>query len=120
MSASSPRSGSRSSGRTLGSIGLLLGLSACTSPVPRPNASATRAARERWPGTTRVQLENGRSLFLARCSGCHNLPKPTDYSAQEWRPIVERMEPLAKLTNEQGELVLRYVVAIRESGPTGE
>ncbi len=73
-------------------------------------------ARARWPDASAESLEKGRQLFVARCNACHAYPEPSAHPDDRWPSITQRMAGKAKLGAADGELVLRFVLASRESG----
>ena len=97
---------------------LAAGLTACGgSAIPHPTDRHVSRAQAEWPGTTRQSLEHGRDLYVARCSGCHTLFAPTAYPAKRWREVLGKMARRARLSREQSELVLHYLVAMSGPGP---
>lgn len=62
-------------------------------------------------GITKEQMATAKTLYDARCGKCHDLPATTDHTASEWKPIIERMAPKAKLSAEEGTWLLAYVSA---------
>ena len=62
--------------------------------------------------TTIDPMVNGKSLYMTKCSKCHELPKVEDFTAQKWTGIVDWMAPKAKLTKEEKAMVLEYVHAM--------
>ena len=52
----------------------------------------------------------GKELFLANCGKCHKLYLPSDFSRQKWGSIIKKMQKKAKLTNEETQLVLNYIL----------
>jgi len=50
-------------------------------------------------------------LYNLRCGGCHGLPTPSDFTVEDWKPIMAAMAPRAKLTAEETNWVLAYVNA---------
>lgn len=90
-------------------------LSACaTLPSPTPGQAA-RAA-ERWPGVTLAVLEAGRDRYVAKCSSCHSPRVPGRYPEDTWSGYLDRMGGRAKLTDEDRDLILKYVLAVRVPG----
>jgi len=84
------------------------------APVPGPVSPAdVDRGRYRWPDVDRASLSAGRDLFAARCNGCHDYPALTSIPEADWPPIVEKMARKAKLSREQGQLVLRFVLVAR-------
>ncbi|MBS1548999.1 MAG: cytochrome C [Bacteroidetes bacterium] len=56
-----------------------------------------------------VDYAMGKDLFESKCGKCHDLPKPTEYSAEKWVGIMKSMAPKAKLDEKQSTLVYDYV-----------
>jgi mono/diheme cytochrome c family protein len=90
---------------------------ACTRPVASPVAADARWAEQRWPGTTVVDLEQGRGVFVSRCSNCHSLPDPTQKSADEWPSAVDEMAARARLSDEDKARVARYLATMSARSP---
>lgn len=90
---------------------LLAALSCGGGAVPRPTEAHLARARARWPDTTRASLEQGRQLYVARCSGCHPLHPPGTQPAARWAEVLDEMAPRARLSGAERELVLRYLTA---------
>lgn len=94
---------------------LLLGLAlwnACAGNVPHPSPAQAEAIQQRWPGTTQADLNRGRQLYVARCGGCHNLYPPSAFAADLWPEIMEKMAARSRLTRQEHEEILRYLVAV--------
>lgn len=60
-----------------------------------------------------ARLETARSLYVERCSSCHGLYAPDEYSEARWPALMTTMARKAKLTAEQREELLRFVLAAR-------
>ena len=88
-------------------------LGACAGQIPHPSAAQRALAAERWPGLGPEELEKGRFLYIARCSGCHPLPLPTQHTAGEWPAVVDRMALNARLTAAEVLQITRYLVTVR-------
>jgi len=56
-----------------------------------------------------IDLAQGKILYEGKCGRCHGLYEPTKFTAAEWKPIVDRMAPKAKLTDEQKDMVYAYL-----------
>lgn len=93
----------------------LLTLVACVG-VPRPGARELRAARALDPSATLARLERGRARFVARCGGCHDLPRPDALSADRWPAELDRMAPRAHLAPEDRATLELY---LRVTAPPG-
>jgi cytochrome c5 len=106
---------------------LIAGLAAChasknsttTKTTPPPSDKTVVevnpelvSAQAKVPGITMQELTDGKKLFVERCSNCHELKNPGDYTAQQWEPIVAKMTRKAHISDEGQKLLIRnYVVA---------
>lgn len=74
-------------------------------------AVATTEVKKEEPKVTTLtpELAEGKSLYENSCARCHRLYEAKEYSAEEWKPIVLRMAPKARLTAEQGQKIYNYV-----------
>ena len=52
----------------------------------------------------------GQKIYTENCGSCHNLFKPETFSESTWRHEVPKMAKLAKISPEQENLVLTYVL----------
>lgn len=82
-----------------------------TSPAVNPAMSAYAA--HTWPGTTTAYLESGRSLLRERCIDCHHRPGPEMALAAQWPEVLRVMSQRAKLSSDERERILRYVLAAK-------
>lgn len=55
--------------------------------------------------------KKGKQLFEANCGNCHDLHKPSDFKAENWKPILKRMHPNTDLDDEQIALVSDYLTS---------
>ncbi len=62
-------------------------------------------------GVSHLQLENGRSKYIDKCSGCHNLIAPGAYTALQWRGWVDEMADEAQLQGADKMSILSYLEA---------
>jgi cytochrome c1 len=60
-------------------------------------------------------LITGRQLYVLKCSGCHSLHRPDELSVQQWEKTVPEMMTRAKLTKEEAQLIVRYLVTVLET-----
>lgn len=54
----------------------------------------------------------GKALYENNCARCHKLYDTKEFSAEDWKPIVERMRKKAKLTEEEGAKIYDYVTSM--------
>ncbi len=93
---------------------LLIVLAACSKKtVP----TSTQASATDKPASTTPDLAvSGKQIFEAKCGRCHSLRSPSEFTSQEWRPIMNRMADKAKLTTDEKTQVLTYVMQEAKSG----
>lgn len=87
---------------------LLLVVGACAAAeVPQPtvlDANRTGIALE--------QLQQGRALYLDKCTRCHTAVGPKTIRGAEWPAHVAEMSERAKLTQADHDLIVRYLVTV--------
>ncbi len=58
---------------------------------------------------TLSDLQNGRTLYINNCAGCHSLYIPESYTPSQWSSILPNMTPKTSLTASEVALVKKYV-----------
>ncbi len=58
-----------------------------------------------------VVWNNAKAIFTTRCSACHALHKPAEFTANQWPAILKTMEKNAALQPDQAALVTQYLQA---------
>lgn len=97
---------------------VVVALAACAPQLGQVTIAQVDWAAKTWPGTTRLDLEQGRATYIDKCSGCHTLHLPEEYPADHWRDVVVEMAPRAKLDGAEQDRVIRYLMAAAEpAGP---
>ncbi len=82
-------------------VGIMLyACSPKTAPAP------TEAKKELSPA-----LAEGRTLYENNCAKCHKLYNTSDYTAEQWSPILERMKKKAKIDDATTAKIYAYVTA---------
>ena len=56
------------------------------------------------------ELAQGKEIYDTKCGRCHKLPAVADFTAEEWQPIMLRMQKKAKITDDERELIYNYVI----------
>jgi len=59
---------------------------------------------------TQVKLLTGRKLYIEKCSGCHNLFLPQQFTAVQWELNLNEMQERSTISNLQKELIWNYLV----------
>ncbi len=89
-------------------VAVLIGtgfLISCT-PKTTPEAAGKKII-------TAEYLAQGKTIFDNSCGKCHDLPNPTDHSAQDWVGIMNSMAPKSRLNEQQHEMVYDYIVSVK-------
>lgn len=72
-------------------------------------ASKSSVPTEAKPVTLSAELAEGKSLYENSCARCHSLYNASDFNAEQWKPIVLRMAPKARLDETQGKKIYDYL-----------
>ena len=77
-----------------------------TSPPPVSPLDASRANLQL------ADLQNGRSLLLRKCGGCHRVPLPAEHSPHDWPAKLSEMSARAHVDESQRQLIEAYLVTM--------
>lgn len=91
--------------------GIFLILYSCASQLYQPASINVQKARQVDPDITLEQLQSARQLYAAKCSSCHNLHLPGEFTSKQWPEILNKMQPKAKITDDQKKLLLAYLTS---------
>lgn len=69
--------------------------------APKPAPSAVKALSP--------ELLEGKDLYDNNCAKCHKLFNPTDFSKEDWGPIIARMQKKAHTDDVQTAKIYNYV-----------
>ena len=86
-----------------------------TIPTAQPTAAAAPAPAL-FSLEPKTSVVIGKQLYESSCGKCHELKNTTDYTANEWRPIMNNMADKAKFNAEQKANVLAYVINNAKNG----
>ncbi|MEK7413726.1 MAG: hypothetical protein AAB263_10480 [Planctomycetota bacterium] len=90
----------------------MLGLAACGTTVPRVDADwAARA------GLPQAQLEEGRRLYIASCTGCHPLYPAATHNLAGWTATMRIMGTKARLEAPARAAIVTYLGAAAQHAP---
>jgi len=78
----------------------------CSGAVPRADTLMADAA-----GVPLATLERGRAIYLSSCTGCHDLYRIDAFDRAAWRKAARDMAPKAKLSVEEHDELLAYLMA---------
>ena len=75
-----------------------------------PKTTQTGSVVEPVKKTLSANALQGQKIYTEKCGACHNLFKPEKFSEAKWRHEVPEMAKLAKISSEDENLVLTYVL----------
>lgn len=100
--------------KTLILAGTVLVLVACSTkqsmaeaPPPPPPPSKEVSAKDLVFGDT--ALAEGKQLYDNNCAKCHKWYEPKQFSKEEWKPILVRMQKKAKLDDMQMASITNFI-----------
>ena len=79
----------------------------CASKSSVPTTEVKKEEVKTSPMTS--ELTEGMYLYENNCAKSHKLYSPNDFNAEEWKPIVSRMQKKARLTDLDGQKIYNYV-----------
>ena len=59
-----------------------------------------------------ADLQQGRTLLVQKCGGCHHTPLPSEHLATDWPKKLDEMSERAKLDRNQRRAIEAYLVAM--------
>lgn len=77
--------------------------------LPATDTLQVAMASQRWHGTTARDLEQGRNAYRERCSGCHSLYSPAQYTEQQWDTLLPVMQHKARTGDTERAQIEKYV-----------
>jgi hypothetical protein len=89
-------------------------LGGCGAVIPRVTPELVVLAQQRETTVNTESLERSRALYVTRCSSCHSLSDPRDYTEKEWPDWMHKMARKAKINAEQEQHLLLFVLAARD------
>ncbi|HEX3773697.1 MAG TPA: hypothetical protein VHV51_04480 [Polyangiaceae bacterium] len=92
----------------------LSSLAACTAALPHATGADAARLNATYPGATVAGLEHGRSLYVERCAGCHELREPSSQTPLAWPTLVAEMrdEHGVHLTTDEERGIVAYLVSV--------
>ena len=90
---------------------ILVVLLGCSAMLPLLRDEDVRRVQTRWPTVSLHNLEAGRQKYIDRCGGCHSLHLPSEFTEVQWRRALDEMKGRARTSDEEQELIFRYIVA---------
>lgn len=80
-----------------------------------PAEKELMVAQKTWPNATIEELKEGHSIYRNECTQCHKNFEITKFSEKKWRKEIDHMAPKAKLTPEQKDKLIKFILSYREA-----
>jgi hypothetical protein len=87
----------------------------CTPKLIPPSLADADRGKVLWNDYSLETLNQAHTLYINKCGTCHSLKMPSSESAESWKKIVPPMARKAKLSAEEENTILRYVLTMREA-----
>ncbi|HNQ13260.1 MAG TPA: hypothetical protein PKM16_08660 [Bacteroidia bacterium] len=85
---------------------------ACSASLKAPSNTEVAYAKQRFPEVDSLQLTHGYKLYVRKCSSCHSLYYPGQFTYTEWVEVFPEMAEDAKLDSAESKLISTYVFAL--------
>lgn len=89
----------------------------CVPALMLPTTADVERANTTGYVITFEALEEAHKLYISRCGNCHFLYRPYQFTKEKWDQVMPDMKKEAKLTNQEYELLLKYVAIMQETVP---
>jgi len=66
---------------------------------------------EATPTVSLADLKTGREIYVKKCSSCHQLHLPHQYTEKTWSSNLNEMQTRAKITDADKQLIYQYVTS---------
>ena len=90
--------------------------STSVNPASSTDVSSAQvdAAKTKYPDATLDVLKKGHDVYYGdACTRCHGAKKITNFSGEELPGIIENMARKAKISAEEKDAVLKYVIGVK-------
>ena len=87
-------------------VGVAFAIFGCASAIPHLSSVDKASVPAQWK---HVDFEHARTLYVGNCGACHELHEPSEFTAEDWKPIVAEMTTKANLSAEDSTSVLAYL-----------
>lgn len=82
-------------------------------PEETPLTPSALPTTPEQPAPAERPLLAGQKLLESNCSACHPAPAPQDHLPSEWPSILQRMGPMAFLSETDTQEILAYIQAVQ-------
>ncbi len=87
-----------------------------TEVKPATTTTVTTVTTTTTPKTESAEVTAGKSIYITKCTRCHEAKPMADWTAKQWVPIMNRMAPKARLDDTEKANVTAYVDFYAKNG----
>lgn len=90
--------------------------STTAGPVTDPgivNEKLLQVAQSKYAGATLASLQSGHDLYFGTCTRCHGAKPISRFELGRWPSIIDDMARKAKISDQEKQDVLQYVVSVK-------
>jgi len=93
---------------------VLIPVLGCAAALPHATDADAARVNQSFPGASVPRLEQGRTLYVERCAGCHQLREPASEAPLAWPRLVAEMrdEHGVHLTRDEEQGIVAYLVSV--------
>jgi mono/diheme cytochrome c family protein len=86
----------------------------CAAALPHATEADAARVNGSFPEATVPRLEQGRTLYVERCAGCHQLREPGSETPLAWPHLVAEMKDDhgVHLTRDEEQGIVAYLVSV--------
>ena len=92
-----------------------IALYCCTPKLIPPIEQDVERGKLVWDECNFALLQKVHKMYINKCGSCHALKLPQSQSEESWRKIIPPMAKKAKLNSEEQDLILHYVLTMRNA-----
>ncbi len=94
-------------------IALLTSVTLLFACASKPSIANTTVTKNVEKVELTKELAEGKTLYENNCIRCHKLYDSSEFSKDDWKPIVVRMQKKARLDDMQGNSIYNYLISTK-------
>lgn len=87
--------------------------STASTGVITPTNDQLTAVKDKYPGVTLEELNEGHKIYTGVCTNCHGAKPIYPIAEEKWPKIINSMSKKAKISDAEKEKLTRYVMSVK-------
>lgn len=83
----------------------------CSASLPVPFDGDRGSRIYQGSSVSTEELRTDREVYIRKCSGCHGLYLPEEYSRERWQEVLPGMNEKARVTEQEALRIERYLLS---------